>query len=237
MSNDSYCLILPAAGSGNRMNSEIPKPLLQLAGKSVLYWAIKVFASIPELKQIIIPTQASMFEQISSILDHVLSDAKRNDIKVDIIVGGKERLFSIANALPYISKEVNLIMVHDAVRPLVSIKSILNCIETAKKSNACVLGLPLRETIKQTDGNGQVLSTPDRKSLWSIQTPQCFSKSVFVEAYKNALHHKYFGTDDSSVIEFAGFPVLVSEGNSENIKITYPLDLKLAEILMINRDN
>lgn len=230
-------MILPAAGYGNRMNSEIPKPLLLLAGKSVLYWSIKVFASIPELKQIIIPTQESLFEQISDILNSVLYDSNRVDIKANVIAGGKERLFSIANALPIIEKEIDLVMVHDAVRPLVSIHSILNCIEKTKTSKACILGLPLRETIKQTDDNGKVLSTPDRTTLWSIQTPQCFSKSLLVEAYEVALKQNYFGTDDSSVVEFAGFPVIVSEGNSENIKITYPVDLQLAELLMLNHKN
>ena len=219
------------------MNSEIPKPLLLLAGKPVLYWSIKVFASIPELKQIIIPTQESMFGQISAILNSVLNDTNRVDIKANIIAGGKERLFSIANALPLIEKEIDMVMVHDAVRPLVSLHSILNCIEKAINSKACILGLPLRETIKQTNDNGRVVSTPDRTSLWSIQTPQCFSKSLFIEAYELALKQNYFGTDDSSVVEFAGFPVIVSEGNSENIKITYPLDLQLAELLMLNREN
>ncbi len=236
MSNASYCLILPAAGSGNRMKSDIPKPLLQLAGKSVLYWSIKVFAAIPELKQLIIPTQESMFEQISAILHAVIKDTKRDDIKVNLIAGGKERLFSIANALPFIENEIDLVMVHDAVRPLVSIRAILNCIEKTKTNKACILGLPLRETIKQTTKNGQIVSTPDRTTHWSIQTPQCFSKSLFIKAYEIALKKNYFGTDDSSVVEFAGFPVMICEGNSENIKITYPIDLQLAELLMLNRE-
>jgi 2-C-methyl-D-erythritol 4-phosphate cytidylyltransferase len=219
------------------MESDTPKPLLPLAGKSVLYWSIHSFLFIEELSQIIIPTQLALIEPIKAIIRQVLEESNRVDIKVDIILGGNERLYSIANALPIIDESIDLVMVHDAVRPLVSNKAINLCIDKTLEKGACILGLPLRETIKQINDDACVVSTPNRATLWSIQTPQCFSRSVFDSSYKKALESKYFGTDDASVVEFAGNSVFVSSGNSENIKITYPLDLKLAELLIKERND
>jgi 2-C-methyl-D-erythritol 4-phosphate cytidylyltransferase len=218
-------LILPAAGSGVRMGTEVPKPFIEIAGRSILGHTIEKFIGIEGLGQIIIVASA----QNVPLVKKILSQYSRSNVKFLVIEGGKERQDSISNALKHVDENADLIMVHDAVRPLVETQQIMECIKSALESGAAVLGVPVRDTIKRVDNEGFVDSTPDRSELWQIQTPQIFKRRLLIEAYEKAMNEGFVGTDDSSLVENAGVQVKVVKGDVRNFKLTYPTDLKVAE--------
>lgn len=215
------------------MNSPLPKTLLELQGNTILYWTIRRFCQIPDIKQLILPVHSEWKKELQQAAESAISDSNRLDIKLDIVLGGKERIDSISNAIEKIdSSLVSVVAVHDAVRPFVSVKTIQTCLSEVENKRAVIPGLPLRETIKKINAEFKVVQTPNRTEFWSVQTPQVFQLDLFVEAYKHAYLSDFFGTDDASVIEYFGEVVHFCEGNDENIKITYPIDLELAQILI-----
>jgi 2-C-methyl-D-erythritol 4-phosphate cytidylyltransferase len=231
------CLIIPAGGSGKRMNTPRPKTLLELQGMPIIYWTIRRFCQVVAIKQIVIPVHLDWKVELEQAAKQAIIDSNRLDIVLDIVSGGNERIHSIANAIEKIDPSlVSLVAVHDAVRPFVSKKTIQKCIDMAQSHRAVIPGLPLRETIKKITSDFKVQETPNRSEYWSVQTPQVFHVDLFKMAYQNAQISTYFGTDDASVIEFLGVDVHFCEGNDENIKITYPIDFELAQLL-INKQN
>ncbi len=126
-------------------------------------------------------------------------------------------------------------MVHDGVRPLVTADAVRACCAQAEQSGASVLAVPVKDTIKQVNEAGVIVSTPDRRSLWAIQTPQAFRRVLLLEAHERALAEQFVGTDDAMVVERMGVSVTVAEGEYTNIKITTPEDLPWAEFLLAKR--
>lgn len=224
-------VIIPAAGSGKRMNSDISKPFLKIQGKTILEYSVSRFLAVPNVQQIIIAASRAYFSEVHGIIQTF----EDHDVQMVCVEGGAERQFSIHNAIDHLT-EVDLVAVHDAVRPFVSEDSIKSCFNAAFNDGAAILGIPARDTIKKVDKDGFIAETLDRRSLWQCQTPQVFRKNIFMDAYQYAEKHHFVGTDDASVIEFFGEKVRIVEGGHQNIKLTYPLDLKLAE-LIINQDN
>ena len=214
------------------MKKDIPKTLLLLKGQEILYWTLSRACLVQSIHQILIPVHLSIKQEVQKIVDKVRLASKRTDVDWLVLEGGSERMYSINNCIPYINKESSIVSVHDAVRPFFSEEAFKLCIDNALKFGASILGLPLRETIKKVSQSQQVIETPNRSDYWGIQTPQCFTIKVFKESYLKAFSASYFGTDDASLAEYSGFDVHVTEGNSENIKITYPIDLQLAELLL-----
>ncbi|MDX1591188.1 MAG: 2-C-methyl-D-erythritol 4-phosphate cytidylyltransferase [Balneolaceae bacterium] len=223
----SLALIIPAAGSGERLGKKIPKPYLTIGGKTILEHTLRKFAPLSELHEIVIPTSADYQDLTGRILRELFPD------KVTRVVrGGAERQDSIRNALNTLSDDVTLVSVHDAVRPFIDTAMIRACIEEADSKGGAIIAVPAKDTIKVSDSSGRIRSTPDRNTLWQAQTPQIFKASVLKKAYEAALEENVLGTDDASLVERIGEPVYLIEGSRENFKITYPLDLRLAEWLL-----
>lgn len=220
-------LIIPAAGSGKRMQREIPKPFIELEGQTILAHTISRFLRLEGLEQIIVATSSEHISRTEGILQELIGD--RSSWKC--VEGGTERQYSIRNALQVVT-DTQLILVHDAVRPFVSLKSINTCCKAAEKTGAAILGIPVKDTIKQIDKKHFVKKTPDRKNLWQIQTPQVFKTEILQKAYRLADEQNYFGTDDASLVEWMGEPVQVVQGDQHNLKITYPHDLEYAALLL-----
>lgn len=220
-------VIIPAAGSGTRLGSEVPKAFVEVSGKPILQRSIECFLGIEGLRQIIIPTAKDYIDRCKELC----SDLESEYISFEVIEGGSERQYSIWNALKILHNSIELVAVHDAARPFLRQDYILRCFEVANEAGAAVLGVPVKDTIKRTDEVGSVEETPNRKYLWQAQTPQVFRKDLILEAYKSASANCYLGTDDSSLVERIGAKVKMIEGDSENLKITYPLDLKVAELI------
>lgn len=220
-------VIIPAAGSGQRMGSTVPKHLLKVGGKSILEHTVTKFLGVPQLKQIVIATSRSNFEEIESMFEGI-----PEHIDFRIVEGGSERQYSIQNALDEVTDEVSLIAIHDAVRPFIRSELIITCCEVAEKSGGAIVAVPAKDTIKKVGLNHIIEDTPDRSKLWQAQTPQIFKKELIEKAYRSAIEDNFVGTDDASLVERVGGKVMVIEGDRENLKITYPIDFKIAEFIL-----
>ena len=225
-------VIIPAAGSGSRMGSRLPKPFLNLNGEQILLHTIRNFLGVPGLTQVLVPTSKEWIPVVSEML----ASLNVEGVSLQVVEGGSERQFSIWNALQVLDEDIELVAVHDAVRPFISVKLIEECCAKALKTGGAIIAVPAKDTIKRVKENGEIEDTPDRRFLWQAQTPQVFRKDIVVKAYESAITDEFVGTDDSSLVERIGGKVSVVEGDRENLKITYPVDLKIAELILSGRN-
>jgi 2-C-methyl-D-erythritol 4-phosphate cytidylyltransferase / 2-C-methyl-D-erythritol 2,4-cyclodiphosphate synthase len=222
--------VIAAGGTGTRMNSTVPKQFLKIAGKPILLHTISGIAAIEEVAQIIIALPAEHIPEAQSIL-------KQQPVRLEVqcVPGGSSRQESVSLGVEQVFPNVDVIMVHDAVRPICDREMMLRVLNAAWEKGAAVPGLPATETIQRADSEGRVLPTPPREELYAIQTPQAFHAGILRSALKQAGAAGFLGTDESSVVLWAGHPVIVVPGSSDNIKITRPLDLEIAELLISKR--
>lgn len=210
------------------MNRDLPKPFIVIAGKTILEHTLKQFVHLEGLAEVIIVVSDQYTEDARNILE----EAVPTGIDSKCVIGGDERQDSVYNALRE-SAENHLVIVHDAVRPFVEPGNIEQCCRVATNTGAAVLGVPVKDTIKKVDGSHNIIvDTPGRQTLWQAQTPQVFRKSLLMKAYEKALEDQYQGTDDASLVERMGVEIRVVVGERSNFKITYPLDLELATLLL-----
>ena len=234
--------VVLAAGRGRRMNSDIPKQFLPLSGKPVLYYSLKAFEDSRVEKLVIVTSK----EEIPYVEKEIVQ--KYDFRKVCAVVeGGRERYFSVLNGLKalYAIQDVealqdSYVLIHDGARPFVSGEIIERCIEGAARYGACVAGMPVKDTIKLASEDGFAVSTPKRSLVWMVQTPQAFSFPLIYDAYcelekkdETLVKQGISVTDDASVVElFTEKRVKLVEGSYENIKITTPEDLEIAETFL-----
>jgi 2-C-methyl-D-erythritol 4-phosphate cytidylyltransferase len=225
--NPSLALIVPAAGSGVRLGKEIPKPYLEIAGKTILAHTLSRFKALDGLAEVVVSTSPAYFSVTETILSEIFPG-----LITRVVKGGEERQHSIKNAIDSLSGNVDFVAVHDAVRPFIELSLIQKCFDEACEYGAAIIAVPAKDTIKISDSSMRIVQTPQRSTLWQAQTPQIFKTNLLENAYRKAESENYLGTDDASLLEYAGNTVSLVEGNRENFKITYPLDLKLAEWLL-----
>lgn len=220
-----YAAIVLAAGSGKRMNSTVHKQYLALGGKPVLYYSLKAFEE-SSVSFIILVTGAGEEEYCRR---EIIEKYGIQKIK-QIVTGGKERYHSVYEGLKA-AGGADYVLIHDGARPFVDQGMILRSMEAVKEYQACIVGMPVKDTIKIVDRANFAIDTPDRQQLWQIQTPQTFSYKMIYEAYKQMLMMEEDKiTDDAMVLErITGQRVKVIEGCYQNIKITTPEDLIAAE--------
>jgi 2-C-methyl-D-erythritol 4-phosphate cytidylyltransferase len=212
------------------MQKGTPKPYLKLQGVSILERTLRPFVLLNGLQQVLVSTSDEFLGAAQQMLEAIFPDK----VEAEAVPGGEERQDSIYNALQSVGA-ADLVLVHDAVRPFVEKDHIEKCCKAADQFGAAVLGIPAKDTIKRIDNQQFVQETPDRSSMWQTQTPQAFRKELLVGAYADAVNDGYLGTDDASLIERLGQPVKMIEGSRSNFKITYPIDLQLAELIIGNR--
>ena len=217
-------VIIPAAGQGKRMMAGINKVFLELSGKPILARTVKKFSDCNEVNNLIIVVAE---EEISSIKR--LISGIPNVKPFEVVAGGAERQYSIANAIKYLPEDTEIVLVHDGARPLVSEETIKNVIAATMTDGAAIAAVPEKNTVKIVDKKGMVQRTPDRSSVWEVQTPQGFRRDILVQAYKLAEKENFLGTDDSGLVERLGIPVKVVKSDYQNIKITTPEDLLIGE--------
>jgi len=223
-------VIIPAGGVGKRFGGEMPKQYLELDGIPIIIRTILCFEKANSISNIVV---AASEDWIDYLWDKI-KFYKIEKVK-ELLTAGKERLNSIDNALK--SKHLigsDIILVHDSVRPFTSLSLINDVITAAEEYGAAVPGLNPNETIKSADTNNDVITTLDRTKLCSIQTPQGFKHSILVKAYQNAIKNDFFGTDDSSLVERIGNKVKIIPGEQQNIKITTPFDMTIANEIQKN---
>ena len=234
----STTAIVLAAGQGKRMGSKVAKQYLLIKDKPVLYYTLKAFEN-SLIDKIIVVTGSGEEEYCKREIVEAYGFGK----VVAIVSGGKERYHSVNKGLEAVCKYVpdcKYVFIHDGARPFVTEEIIQRAYEQVKKSKACVVGMPVKDTIKIADEEGFAKNTPNRNLVWAVQTPQVFEFSLIKAAYEKLIEKenslKQQGvliTDDAMVAEtFTEEKVKLVEGSYENIKITTPEDLKIAEVLL-----
>lgn len=219
--------IIMAAGKGKRMQTAVSKQFLPVCGKEILAWTVDVFEKSPLVDTILLIASADGKEDVQHLWDNY--GWKK---VAAVLEGGKERQNSVANGLAAVEKDMDIVLIHDGVRPFVTEEMIADSIAAAQAYGGAVIGVPAKDTIKVCSADGMAVETPDRSTLWQIQTPQTFQRSLIVDAYEKAEKDGFLGTDDASVAEFAGHQVKVVMGSYRNIKITTKEDLVIAEAFL-----
>ncbi len=223
--------IIAAAGQGKRMKSNVNKQYLNLGHMPILAHTLKAFLECKSIDEIIIIVGR---DEVEGCKKDIVEKYYSHD-RIKIVRGGKERQESIYNGLEAIDDRSDIIITHDGARPFVTKEIINTSIEEAIDIKAVGAGVPVKDTIKIVNDDKFISNTPDRKRLWSMQTPQTFMKEILLEAHRNAIKEDYLGTDDCVLVERIGYPVKMIMGSYENIKITTPEDLIIGEAILKNR--
>ena len=221
--------VIPAAGVGQRMAAQVPKQYLPLAGRTVIDWTVSKLLEVPELQGIMVVLGPN-----DPYWRHTEYAAHPTISRVD---GGEQRCDSVLNALNALSHKASSdcwVLVHDAARPCVRTQDIDRLISLVVKKHFIggLLGMPVRDTMKRTDDLNQVIETVEREGLWHAFTPQMFRLGELRTALNQALAAGIDITDEASAMEWAGHKPLMVEGRGDNIKITRPADLELAEFYL-----
>ncbi len=222
--------VILAAGKGTRMGSQVHKQYLELLGKPMLYYAIKAFET-STIDDIILVTGPGETDYCQKEIVERFGFSK---VKA-VTKGGKERYHSVYEGLKAVS-DCDYVLIHDGARPCITGEIIEDAIKGAMKHKACVVGMPVKDTIKISDENEYAHITPDRTRLWQIQTPQAFEYELVSNAYKKLLSSESFQegiTDDAMVVEtMTREKVKLIRGDYTNIKVTTPEDMEIAEVLL-----
>jgi 2-C-methyl-D-erythritol 4-phosphate cytidylyltransferase/2-C-methyl-D-erythritol 2,4-cyclodiphosphate synthase len=227
LKKNKVAAIIVAAGAGKRFGGDVHKQLVGLDGKPILQHTLEKFQACERIDTIILVAARSNIRH----LRRMIFEEWGVDKLTDVIPGGKERYDSVWAGLSILPEDVDLVVIHDGVRPLVSDEKIVLTIEGAVKYGAAVLGLTPTDTIKQVSGSFAV-KTPGRGSLVAVQTPQAFQKDLILRAYRKAFADKVFSTDDTALVERLDVKIHLVQGEPRNIKITLPQDLIMAEALL-----
>ncbi|HLB56285.1 MAG TPA: 2-C-methyl-D-erythritol 4-phosphate cytidylyltransferase [Coxiellaceae bacterium] len=222
-----YWAIIPAAGISTRIKSDKPKQYFMLAGEAILQRVVNLFSSHPQIEKVVVVLHAKDHWWPTLQLSH--------PEKVLTAIGGVERVHSVLLGLTFLTdfvKEKDFILVHDAARPNLQSNDISKLISALKNHDVGGLfGLPVVDTLKKVNENDEVEKTVPRQHLWRAQTPQCFRYKILKSAIENALSENIVVTDESSAIEHAHLKPKMILGDANNIKITFPEDIALAEKL------
>jgi 2-C-methyl-D-erythritol 4-phosphate cytidylyltransferase len=229
-----FAAVVLSAGVGKRMGSEVPKQYLPINKKPVIYYSLKAFEDSP-VSEIILVTGK---DDVTYCRTEIVEKYQLRKVTA-IVPGGAERYDSVYEGLKAI-READYVLIHDGARPMVTSDIIARCMEAVQKEDACVAGMPVKDTIKRVDVNEYTEETPDRRFLWQVQTPQTFSYPLILEAYEKlqqllqeAPEQLPTITDDAMVAEyFLHKKVKLVRGSYENIKITTQEDLLCAELFL-----
>lgn len=219
--------VILGAGNGTRMEIEKSKLLLKIGEKTVIERTVGVFEECPEIDEIIVVCRECDVEEFSNLLP---------DDNISFVIGGATRQESVANAIDVID-DCDFIVIHDGARPFVTEEVIVNTLEKAQQTMAAATGVMVKDTIKVVDGELNIVDTPDRSSLVSIQTPQIFDFKTYIKALDKANAENKNYTDDCQLVENLGLNVSAVLGDYNNIKITTKSDISLAESILKLRGN
>lgn len=221
----SVGVVIPAAGQGKRMGGEVSKQFLLLDNQPIFIHTLRQFELHPSIDEVILVMKHDEISETASLLkQYGINKVKK------IVPGGRERQESVYFGLKHC--QCDTILIHDAVRPFISSKAIDRLLKEMSVSKAAIVAVPVKDTIKQVNEQLEVVATPDRSLLYSVQTPQAFDRELIMEAHQQAASDECWATDDSMLVERLGVPVKVVEGEYTNIKITTPEDLVLAEKIL-----
>lgn len=229
--------VIAAGGSGNRMGGGVPKQFLELAGVPLLIHALRAFAAVAEVGPLVVSTKAEYLEHTRELL------TRHGFEQVRVVSGGASRQQSVANGLAALAaypEPIKLVAVHDGARPLVEPELIRRCLAAARRHGAAIAATPVRDTLKRAAPTPSpaiaISATVDREGLWQAQTPQVAEFTLLHQALQAAAADNFVGTDEASLLEKLGIPVVLVPAGAANLKITHPDDLSLAEALLMQKN-
>ncbi len=227
-------LIIPAAGIGSRMGGDVKKQFLMLKGKTVLRRTLESLAVDSICDEVVLVVGSDEVEGLHDIIVnewHLMMD-------LSVIVGGKNRQESVQKGMRAL-KEVDYVFVHDGVRPFAKknwLPKMIELLNSDVSFKGISVGKPVTDTLKEVTEDDVAVKTLNREQIWSVQTPQLFCYETLLNAHKHALEMKYTGTDDASLVEYSGGIVKLIYFDDENIKLTTPFDLIVAETIISKRE-
>lgn len=230
-SADNIAAIIPAAGQGTRMGGQGNKLFLELAGTPILILSLKTMEACPLIAEIIVPAAKQDISAVEALI-------RKHDFKksVKVIEGGPTRQDSVFRALWALSPGSGKVLIHDGARPLLTVEELNAFLATTRECAAAVMAVRLKDTVKEVDGGDWVKRTPERDELRAVQTPQIFDRFLLEKVHKLAAAEGFKATDDASILEWQNHKVKIFPGSYENIKITTPEDLLLAEAILQRRN-
>jgi len=223
-------VVLPAGGIGSRFGHAQPKQFLELAGLPILVRTCRAFLQLPEIAVVAMALPRDHYQASIDLLALHLQVEEFE--RLLFTVGGTTRQDSVRAGLALLPKEIELVLVHDAARPLIDRATIMRCIEGARQHGAVIAAVPVKDTLKKVGQEQLISDTVDRASLWQAQTPQAARRELLLQAFHDAADSGFLGTDEASLLEAAGIPVRVVEGSERNLKVTRPEDLQVASALL-----
>ena len=224
--------IIVAAGKGTRMQDVQRKQYLLLAGLPILTRTLVVFDKCERVEQIILVIPQDDF---SFCEKNILKPAGLTG-RILLVPGGERRQDSVFNGLKAVDPGCSIVVIHDGVRPFLQNDQLIACIEGARESGACIMGLPAYETLKQVNASDHIIKTLKRDDVWLAQTPQAFRYDLIRKAHDRARVEGYSATDDACLVERLGGTVKIIAGSRNNIKITIKEDLEMAQSILANFD-
>ncbi len=217
--------LVAAGGSGARMKSGVAKPWIRLNGQPIILRTLRALHAHPLIDEIVLVLGQDGLKTAKDLVRRFrLTKVGR------IVAGGATRRASVENGLKALGRDAELVLIHDGARPLVAPEDITRVIKKARRTNAAILGVPVKATVKKVGPDGAVIETPDRGRLWEIQTPQVFERRLIERAHRQGGKGTAF--DDASLVERLGHKVWVVPGSYGNIKITTPEDLLFAQAVI-----
>lgn len=220
--------IVPAAGRGERLGPGAPKALREIGGTPMLVYAVKALAESPLVDLVVVAAPADSVEQVRALVDGPSYGAD-----VVVVAGGETRSESVARALINLPDDVDVVLVHDAARPLVPVEVVSAVAAAVREGHEAVVPVvPVVDTIKSVDSDGNIMGTVPRDDLRAAQTPQGFTREVLQRAHAEVDAPV---TDDAGMVESLGFPIHAVDGHEDSFKVTRPIDVVLAEAVIARR--
>ena len=225
MSDRYTTAIIVAAGDSTRMGTKMSKQLIPLCGRPAIEFTIRAFHECDQIREIVVVARSQDINDIA----HTAFSFKK---VMTVTAGGKTRAESVSRGVRAASRQTTHFAIHDGARVLITPDEISRVLNAAYETSAATLGTPVTDTVKVIGEDGNILSTPDRSSLWAVQTPQVFEADLYRRAIENAVANQLSVTDDCAMVEAIGVPVKVVRGEYTNIKLTTPSDVVIAEALI-----
>ena len=216
--------IIVAAGQSRRMGGDTSKQFILIDGVPVIVRTLKAFEIAERIREVVIAARQEDIPQMYALIqDYEITKVKQ------IITGGETRQESVFRAIAQVDENADFLAIHDGARPLIRPQEIDLAVSAAVEHGAAALGVPVKDTVKQVDADGTIVDTPERSTLWAVQTPQVFSRALYLRAAEQAGEAAAQLTDDCQLIERTGAPVYLVRGAYANLKITTPEDVFAAE--------
>ena len=213
------------------MGQKTPKQFLTLGGLPLLVHSLRVLEAADTVAAIVLAVPQAEMDYCRREIVALYGFKKVQQV----VAGGTERQDSVRLGLAAVGEDADIVLVHDAVRPFLTVSMIAQVVEAAAKHGAAIVAIPMRDTVKRVGAGGLIEETVDRKPLWLAQTPQAARRAVLQEAHRKAQQDGFRGTDEAQLIERLGAPVAIVEGSTENIKVTRPEDLMIGEAILAGR--